>query len=211
MPDMTYKLEALKEMIKDGERELLFINISYPVFENEKQSEKEKRLNEFYQKGAGEFEKFCKTKLSAKLKTECRGKCAAVMQTQVPFIDGKSASVITDVYFFDGKSRKERRFADNWLLSEKYPRVLKANAAFPVSRRAKKLYTDEICSKIMTAEGGFSYFSDAVLSAKKHFDENRFYLTPKGVAFYYEKGLLCPEKEGSPAFVIPYKAIEKLI
>ena len=95
--------------------------------------------------------------------------------------------------------------------TEKYPRVLKANAAFPVSRRAKKLYTDEICSKIMTAEGSFSYFSDAVLSAKKHFDENRFYLTPKGIAFYYEKGLLCPEKEGSPAFVIPYKAIEKLI
>jgi hypothetical protein len=210
MEELTYKILQKKETLKDGEKEVLFFNISYPSFESEK-NESAKKLNEFYKKGAEEFEKYCRTGLFQKAKREkTKEKYGALMKSFISFCDNRYLSCITDVSFFDGIERKSARFVDNWTFSGQYPEQLRPSEIFDVSSKAKKLYTDEICSKIMTSGGEFSYFPDAVFKAKRKFDENKFYLTAKGVAFYYDKDLLFPEKEGTPSFVIPYSEIKNL-
>lgn len=201
-----------KETLEKDGKEILFINISYPSFECTKKSGIKDKLDDYYKKGAGEFEKYCKTVLfSSPEMQNVNFKCSAVMNTHIPYLDDKYMSVITSVSFFDGKEKRKARFTDNWALNEKYPRPLRAKHIFPTERKKRQLYIDEICSKIMTSEGGFSYFPDAVFKAKKLFDENRFYLTARGVAFYYDEGVLFPAKEGIPSYVIGFGAIEGLV
>ncbi len=211
MAHITYKMVQNKETLEKDGKDILFINISYPSFEGEKKNIMVEKLEKFYKKGAEEFEKYCKTKLfSSPAMQNINFKCSALMNTHIPYLDDKYMSVITSVSFFDGKEKRRERFTDNWVLNEKYPQPLKAKQIFPTNRKAKQLYVDEICSKIMTSEGGFSYFPDAVFKAKKLFDENKFYLTARGVAFYYDEDVLFPAKEGIPSYVIGFNAIEGL-
>ncbi|MBE6622685.1 MAG: hypothetical protein E7621_00620 [Ruminococcaceae bacterium] len=212
MAHMTYKMVQNKETLEKDGKDILFINISYPSFESEKRNTVTEKLNDFYKKGAEEFEKYCKTKLfSSPGMQNINFKCSALMHTYIPYIDDKYMSVITSASFFDGKEKRKERFTDNWLLNEKYPQPLKASRIFPTNRKAKKLYADEICSKIMTSDGGFSYFPDAVFKAKRLFDENRFYLTARGVAFYYDEDVLFPAKEGIPSYVIGLNEMEGIV
>lgn len=211
MPDINYKLEAKKEVLSENKRELLFINITYPVFESEKQKELCKNLTEYYEKGTEAFLKFCRERLFEGLKREeNKYKCGIVMNAKVSYLDEKYLSVITDISYFDGKTRRTRRLHDNFRFCGEYPLTLRARHFLPLTKRAKRLYTDEICSKIISGDGGFCYNGDAVKTAKRHFDAERFYLTPKGVAFYYEKGTILPEKDGEATFVIPYFAFENI-
>lgn len=175
--------------------------VCYPSFECENENLK-KRLDDFYKSAADEFVGFCK-KLSHSKNAPSNGNVS--LDWYVPFCDRNILSVLLDAVIFDGKKRHAARISHNWDLEKTIP--LRSKNAFLTNKKTKALYLDEICSKIHTRDGGFTYKKDAENLARKHFDFEKFYFVPKGLAFYYDSGLLCGGRT-FPSFVIPFSEIE---
>ena len=199
----------IKEDISAQGRDILAVNLKYPVFVGENKSV-ENKLNVFYLDVARKYFLFCKNRYAQKLAAIIKkdgdvAKHGAVMNWYVSFLNEKLLSMLVDVSFFDGKEKKSERLVHNWDLRDATP--LRAKDCFARSREAKKLYTDEICTKILNREGKFSYYSNAQQPAVSKFDFDKFYFTPKGVAFYYDKNLLFSAGDVYPAFVIPYSEV----
>jgi len=199
----------IKDEISAEGRDILAVNLKYPVFSGENKAVEEK-LNVFYCDAARKYFSFCKNRYAQKLVAIMKkdGKVAkhgAVMNWYVSFLNEKLLSMLVDVSFFDGKEKKSERLVHNWDLRDATP--LRAKDCFAKSHEARKLYTDEICTKILNRDGNFPYFSDAQKTAISKFDFEKFYFTPKGIAFYYSKNLLFSAADLYPSFVIPYSEI----
>lgn len=200
-----------EELIHDGAN-ILAVNISYPAFSGVPEGVV-KKLNDFYTSMSVGYFDFCKknhavnTKRASE-KSNTAIKCGAVMNWYQPYCNGRVMSVICDISFFDGNRKKTHRLVHNWDLADATP--CRASDFFDKSRFARRLYCEEIASKIENGDGNFSYFSDAAKIAVKLFDFDRFYFTPKGIAFYYEKNTLFASDSAYPAFVIPFSEVEGL-
>ncbi len=203
---MKLSSEQIKEEMSGGEGTVLSVNIGYPGFEGENGSVT-KKLNEFYFGAADSFFSFCKKKYAPRLVRKAAGgenvpKNGAVMSWYVSFLNKSILSMITDVSFFDGREKKSERIIHNWDLRDGTP--MRAKDAFFRSRALKKLYSDEIASKIRNREGNFGYYENAEKIAADRFDFEKFYFTPKGIAFYYDKNTLFRSDSVYPAYVIPF-------
>ena len=205
MPLMKLSDNHLKDSITVGDADVLSVNINHPSFEGEN-SDTCKKLNSFYADAAQSYYNHLK---SLFLKNKYDGaKCGASMNWYVSFLNEKVLSLLTDAYFFDGNVQRSVRLVHNWHLPDCTP--LRARQVFAVNRSAKQLYLDEICAKISAGEGGVHYGSDAEKRARRRFDFENFYLTPKGVAFYYDKTQLTLGKDANPAFVMPFAGVQGL-
>ncbi len=202
-----------KERITHRGKALLDINLHYPEFvcENDEVS---KKLNDYYAQAQREFSVFCKTRYAKVLISEREAgksdlkKSGAVMNWYISYMNDSVLSILLDISIFDGKNKTTKRYVNNWKLPECVPYL--AKNLFLISRMKQKEYTDIIVSKIREAEGGFKYFENAETVARKRFDFDRFYLTPNGVAFYYDKNTLFASFQKFPAFIIPYNKVENL-
>jgi hypothetical protein len=116
--------------------------------------------------------------------------------------------MITDVSFFDGREKKCGRLVHNWDLRDGTP--LRAKNVFSKSKALKKLYTDEISSRVRSGDGNFKYHEKAEKIAADRFDFEKFYFTPKGIAFYYDRDVLFFSDSVYPAYVIPFSEMEGL-
>ena len=204
------KNTEIKEAVTNGETDILSINLKYPSFEGENQKVCYK-LCGFYSSAAAEYLKFCKTKFAPLLLKKSKNggvfrKNGASMSWYVSFLNENILSLLTDTSFFDGETKKSARYIHNWNLND--CSIIYAKKAFNPSRAAKELYLDEICSKISNGDGGFGYFSDAEKIARNRFDFENFYFTAKGIAFYYNKGVISGDDTAYPAFIIPYSEVE---
>ena len=212
MPNLSTEASVIKHEITHDGTPVLAINLSYPTFsgENEKTL---KRLNDFYKDLAFGFFDFCKQKHAPLLvkgmeKGKAVSKNGATMSWYLSHCNGRLASVICDLSYFDGTTKRSERLVHNWDMRDGCP--CRACEVFEKSRFAKNLYCEEISSKIENGEGKFDYYEDAPAIAKKHFDFDKFYLTPKGVAFFYDRNILFRSDVIYPAFVIPFAEVEGL-
>ena len=196
----------LQDTLTLGEAEVLSVNINHPSFEGEN-AYVCKKLSGFYADAAMGYYSHLKKKFSAVKQGTVHKKCGAFMNWYVSFLNEKALSLLTDVSFFDGTVRHTKRMVHNWFLEDCTP--LRARQVFDVNRGARALYLDEICSKISSGEGAH-YGDGAVRLARRHFDFENFYLTPKGVAFYYDKAQLATGAGANPAFVMPYGGVQGL-
>ena len=197
-----------KETFRDEkEKELLRVTRHIPHFEGEK--ELCDKLNGFYTEAAREFRTFCAKKYAPALR---RGKkeensvcCGASMNWTLTFQNEELLSLLSDIAVFDGKTRHLRRFCHTWNLAAQVP--LSAKQIFDTSVASRKRFLSAVCEKVARKEGGFPYYHDAERRAKRYFEIERFYLTPRGVAFYYPDGLLFPSEGRFPAYVVPYDTV----
>ena len=199
-----------KENFSDEGKEILSVNLKYPVFEGENE-EVCSKLSDFYASAAGEYAKYCKNKLAPGILKKAERdkhieKNGASMNWYVSFLNENILSLITDISYFNGKQKNTSRYVQNWNLNDCSP--LHAKNAFLVTRETKELYISEICSKILNGEGGFKYYANAEKIARRHFSFEKYYFTVKGIAFYYDKNLLFETDSVYPAFVMPYSGIE---
>ena len=201
--------ELIREEISENGKSFLVINLGYPGFEGENRTVT-KKLNDFYFRAADGFFSFCKKRYAPKLVRKAANgenvqKNGAVMSWYVSFMNENLLSIITDVSFFDGKEKKSDRIIHNWDLRDVTP--VRSKEAFLRSHSLKKLYTDEIASKIRNREGNFGYYENAERMAAERFDFEKFYFTPKGVAFYYDRNVLFSSDNVYPAYVIPFSEV----
>lgn len=187
----------------------LRINLRYPVFEGENRAVCEK-LCGFYAAAADGYARFCRKKAvrqkSGKDGTERGADRGASMNWYVSFLNESLLSMLVDAAFFDGEKKRTARFVHNWNLNDGTP--FYAKQAFSTTRGAKEKILAEICRKITLREGGFPYRRGAEAAARTHFRFENYYFTAKGVAFYYEKGLLFDSDSVNPSFVVPFSQID---
>lgn len=206
-----------KETLRDEDRALLRVTRHIPHFDGD--AALCEKLNGFYGGAAEEFLHFCKKKYAPALrrgtaqkkKRENREKenekapCGASMSWTRTFQSEDLLSLVTDISIFDGKTRHLRRFCHTWLLSSCTP--LSSSRLFDTSSAGRKKILSAVCDKVRREEGGFRYYPDAERRARRYFDLERSYLTPRGVAFYYPDGLLFPSEGRFPAYVVPYELL----
>lgn len=207
-----------KETLRDEDRALLRVTRHIPHFDGD--AALCEKLNGFYGGAAEEFLHFCKKKYAPALRRGAEQKagqkkerenrekesekapCGASMSWTRTFQSEDLLSLVTDISIFDGKTRHLQRFCHTWLLSACTP--LPPNRLFDTSGAGRKKILSAVCDKVRREEGGFRYYPDAERRARRYFDLERSYLTPRGVAFYYPDGLLFPSEGRFPAYVVPY-------
>lgn len=210
-----------KETLRDESRALLRVTRHIPHFDGD--AALCEKLNGFYGGAAEEFLHFCEKKYAPALRRgtaqkkerENREKenenenekapYGASMNWTRTFQSEDLLSLVTDISIFDGKTRHLRRFCHTWLLSSCTP--LSSSRLFDTSGAGRKKILSAVCDKVRREEGGFRYYPDAERRARRYFDIERSYLTPRGVAFYYPDGLLFPSEGRFPAYVVPYELL----
>lgn len=210
-----------KETLHDENRALLRVTRHIPHFDGD--AALCEKLNGFYGGAAEEFLHFCEKKYAPALRRgtaqkkerENREKenenenekapYGASMNWTRTFQSEDLLSLVTDISIFDGKTRHLRRFCHTWLLSSCTP--LSSSRLFDTSGAGRKKILSAVCDKVRREEGGFRYYPDAERRARRYFDIERSYLTPRGVAFYYPDGLLFPSEGRFPAYVVPYELL----
>lgn len=210
-----------KETLRDENRALLRVTRHIPHFDGD--AALCEKLNGFYGGAAEEFLHFCEKKYAPALRRGTaqkkerenreKGKenenekapYGASMNWTRTFQSEDLLSLVTDISIFDGKTRHLRRFCHTWLLSACTP--LPPSRLFDTSGAGRKKILSAVCDKVRREEGGFRYYPDAERRARRYFDIERSYLTPRGVAFYYPDGLLFPSEGRFPAYVVPYELL----
>lgn len=206
-----------KETLRDESRALLRVTRHIPHFDGD--AALCEKLNGFYGGAAEEFLHFCEKKYAPALrrgtaqkkerenreKENEKAPYGASMNWTRTFQSEDLLSLVTDISIFDGKTRHLRRFCHTWLLSACTP--LSSSRLFDTSGAGRKKILSAVCDKVRREEGGFRYYPDAERRARRYFDIERSYLTPRGVAFYYPDGLLFPSEGRFPAYVVPYELL----
>lgn len=211
MERIAIKDKVEKETVYDGQTELLRLSYHVPHFEGENTALCQK-LNAFYGDAAAEFRLFCTKKYAPALRaarkdeksdrTLCGG---AALKWTLTYESDLLLSLLTDITIFDGRLSHLRRFCHTWDLRLGTP--LGAKQLFDTSGESRRVLVSTICDKVARGEGGFAYYHDAARRAKRYFDTERFYLAPRGVAFYYPDGLLFPSEGRMPAYIVPYERV----
>lgn len=132
----------------------------------------------------------------------------AYMEYKITYNENCHLSLYIDKYEFTGGAHGSTiRTSDSWDLCMGMHLSLH-NIINPYTNH-RQLIIDEI---LRQAENNYKqnqgiYFEDYQALIIKNFDENSFYLTPKGITFYYQQYDIAPYATGIVEFTIPYSLI----
>ena len=200
---MEYEILNIRKTIENEGKAVLQINIKYPVFTELEAADK---INSFYLDIANGFCDYAEKTSAKKAVTalsaepEQRPFGEIILPKIVTDDEGKYISVILDVTSYDGIFARERRISQVWntdtgLLCE-YKSVL------PLSKkRILSLIAEQIDRELLSNDI-HDYYIDCKRLCKKHFSVRNFFVTKRGIVFYYQSGLLCPQNEGIVCFTI---------
>ncbi len=205
MGKMTITERKIKETLMCDSENPLFINISCPVFDGGNDA-CSNRLNKYYSTGLDSFYEYLKKHAPDIAKSKKSTKPPGIsMKSTVSFLSEKHISIITDIDKFDGVEKTTLRLFDNYTLPD--CGKLRAKALFSFDKSTKQKIQSVICEKIRERDGGFRYIPGAENVAMKKFQKNNFFLTSKGICFYYDKNILTQDASVYPCYVIPFDTL----
>lgn len=132
----------------------------------------------------------------------------AYMQYTVTYNGNCFLSSYVDKYEFTGGAHGNTvRSSDTWELCS--GTHLPLNSFFKPCINYKYLLTEEITrqAEYNLKQNPNIYFDDYKSLILKTFNQNSFYLTPKGMVIYYQHYDIAPYSTGIVEFVIPYETI----
>ena len=208
------KEKMLKRNLYCGENKLLSYEISYPRFTGPDFCAAVCAVNRYCRTQALAFQCYCEESLFRMACARYREDAAAgnpavrfeaVLSCRVTWNADCTLSLFFDRYEYTGGERGDtERFSQTWnlctacrvRLGDLFPR------GFLYETYAKNTVEDRIAEKL---SGGFgAYFTDYIQRVEESFRAENFYLTPRGVALYFQQYELAPYSEGLPVFLIPY-------
>jgi len=216
MPILNVSEKKIDSKISVGERTAVVENIKYPHFDVE--SEKYKKLcdkmNSFYAKIAEKYSSYARIGLVKKIRKNmrlCKLPMCLSMKYAVSECGEKIVSVVLDLSFSEGKRIKMRRFSQMWHLDKLD--IILLRDVLKLDIKNKKMLWEKVVEKAFTEinKGNKEYFDDAEQRVRKHFCFNNSFITPKGVAFFFDSGTLRPEKYGACCFVVPFRTVRDII
>lgn len=210
------KCNTIKEKIKIDDAKEALINIKYPSFEaeNGENSKICDKMNAFYRDIAKKYLFGAKKHIPgcfARTRYKDAVKASALMTYTVSLCDEKIICVVVDLSFCFGKSIKTRRFSQNWSVESgriiETKNILKNNLD-----GRKKIYSLVLSvARKNKEEKSFGYFDDYEKRLKKAFDTESFFVSPRGICFFVNAGIISPVKHGASCFVLPYESIKDII
>lgn len=132
----------------------------------------------------------------------------AYMEYKITYNENCHFSLYVDKYEFTGGAHGTTvRTSDNWDLCTGMH--LSLNNILNPYKNNRQIITDEI---LRQAEYNYEknqgiYFEDYQGLIFRNFNENSFYLTQKGITFYYQQYDIAPYATGIVEFTVPYSSI----
>ena len=190
-------------------------SIKYPSFESteEKFSSLCTKLSRFYSVIAAKYSSYARHGLVKKISRNPQLFSTPVnlsMNYTVTNISEKVLSVVIDLCFSrDGKIRM-RRFSQVW--DTDTAKLLRAGSLFKLTMENKKTISDYIKKEAETyLEKHNDCFDNALSKVQKHFCFNNCFITPNGISFYFDAGLLRAEKYGPVCFIVPFSGLSGIL
>ncbi len=196
----------------DGEK-ILTVMIAYPLADRQHEGRGLRRIEKFYRRVFGSFQKYCLTQLREEAENE-RNVCKEQGSRFYPFKASLSYSVTYNKdgilsIFYDRREEKEpterflARYSETW--HARSGRLYELKEFCGNSRHWKRDSISAITQAAADAvlEGTDFLYPDYAKLIAKYFSARRFYLTDKGIAVYYQPCTLGPVEEGIPVFEIP--------
>ena len=209
------KSQEIRREMRFDDHVVLKYHISYPQFLSHRFGRMLQNINMQYQLQAKKFVLRCEKKLykMAVDQYDYSRRNRLPVQTfeaqdsfTMTYNQNCALSLYMDRYeYLGGAHGNTERRSDTWYLARgSHNEVL---AFFPHVRNLKETVVTQIIGQIEQEieSGGSSYFDDYEENVRQHFDYKSFYLTPKGVVFYFQQYDIAPYVSGIPSFLIPYQ------
>ncbi|MBO4343899.1 MAG: hypothetical protein J5844_04485 [Clostridia bacterium] len=216
--ERKFTLERIEKTLKYKNTPTLSLKINYPVFyaENKRGKEAEfiNKINKFYKTGAERFLSHAASRYSSrdfayKAKNE-KAKPRISMTSNVSYTDKNFVSIFVDFSSSDGENAKNIRLSQLW--SAEKSAILPPKYVFDTGRRAKR-YIKELIYKtaLHNAQNpSFCYRKNFKSVIFRKFSFENFYFVPRGVAFFYDKGMLLTDNSAA-VFVIPHEKLDGVL
>lgn len=206
--------KGIKSKIKLGERVAVIENIKYPYFESEKHKKLCKKMNDFYLWAAEKYSYYVRNKLPKKIRLSARKRNLPLtlsMCYTVAHCDEKIISVVLDLSLSDGKNIKKRRFSQLW--SVKSADILPLSEFMKRGREVREKIYDFVlgCARKNGDNNAFGYYDDYIKRLEKNFNPKNCFVTPKGLCFFIDAGILSPPKYSSCNFVMGFDLLEDVV
>lgn len=199
-----YKNEVFKTQNAQIVADIKYPRFSYSGGKSKKIDRLCKNMNDYYLKTVQVLCEKAKKILSDKGANE-RSKIE--MNYKLSLVNEKIISVILDISFENKKGVRKKRFSQNW--SVKDGTVMPACFVMKMTLGTRKKVLSFVfeMAKQNSKNSAFGYYADFISRLRRSFSLKRFFVTPKGVAFYVDAGVLSDVKQGSFAFVVPYEKL----
>lgn len=132
----------------------------------------------------------------------------AVMDYQLTLNEGCHFSTYTDRYEFTGGAHGDtKRSSDSWNLQT--GKRVRLQDLFPRGENVRRTVIEQLLREAKKQQSEESVFFDDYKSLiVKYFNPESFFLTPDGVAFYYQQTEIGPYAIGLPVFELSYYKLE---
>lgn len=209
------KNKTMKRTLTYNGTPILTYSISYPKFFCAENKTPLKRINNFFFKKANEFANYCETDLFKEAVSDYKEseknsypfhEHQADLNYKVTYNETFVLSLYLDRYVFMGGAHgTTKRVAYTFDLKKQDKMNL---SEFFMSGTYYTGYileeiNKQIASQLIQNPG--IYFEDYETLTKEYFDSKNFYLTPEGMAIFYQQYDIAPYSTGLPTFLLPYK------
>ena len=213
---MEYQVTVNKFMLQNNlsheKTDVLRYTIYYPHFESLKFTDYISQINDRLEAQARAYEQYVVERLYKVAVEEYQnsvtyGRPVSVfeihMDYQVTFNQDCALSLYFDQYEYTGGSYgRTNRFSNSWDIQEGKPIYFRdlLNEMPDYKEYVLEWVKNQIESQLNRSEY-YVYYSYAI---SEKFSENNFYLTPEGIAIYFQERAIAPHASGLLIFTIPY-------
>ncbi len=208
--------KKITSKINSHDKTVIIENIKYPHFDAKEQADKElcEKLNNFYGKIAEKYSTYARVKLVKKIHRNtrlCKTPMCLGMNYTVSECGKDIISVVLDLSFSEAKSLKMKRFSQMWHKEKR--EMISVGQIMDLSIKNKKILWETVLNQAInqSQKKKNEYYPDVALRIKKNFCFNNCFMTPAGVTFFFDAGVLRPEKYGASCFVLPYETIKDIL
>mgnify|MGYP001625529868 FL=1 len=206
------KTQRIESLLYYRVKPVLEIRIDYPCFSGKLSQKSEHVLNSYYLHRAKNLNTYARTKLYPAAVTHFRKSKNNGYEFnfhtfyhtfQPTFLSQNLISLYEDQSVYtSGAHPYTQRFSQTWDVCT--PKILKLKNFFVPQFRYADYFIKEIIRQIECSENKDDYFDGVASLVRKYFNENNFYITPKGFVIYYPLYTIAPYYTGIQTFTIPF-------
>lgn len=195
---------------------ILQYQIEYPKFKSVSFHRAAENISTYYKRKALAFQSYCRRKLYREAVEQYEYSVEhgypvlpfeAQMIYQLTYLENCAVSLYFDQYVYRGGAHGNTlRSADTWNL-RRGGTPLYLRQFFHHYVRYHDYIIRQVTKQIekeLEKNPGV-YFDDYEQNVKNEFDDNQFYLTPKGIVIFFQQYAVAPYSSGIPEFLIPFE------
>lgn len=198
---------------------VLSYHVAYPHFTGGVRPQAVMQMNRYYEMMARSFAAYCQKTLFSNAVSDYHSSVKnsypiheyqAELAYTATYNQDDRVSLYTDRYEYTGGAHgTTTRSSDTWDMRR--GRRLTLAQVLPQSKDLSKRIQAHVIAQIRSqlATGAGQYFDNYEALVGQTFRPNQFYLTPEGIAVYFQQYDIAPYSSGIPVFVIPFEELKQ--